>query len=86
MHCYSSGGSLGTATRMLSTERPCHMIQETDWDHLLRENDVDCSAINWHKKFKIMSVCMIQGSIYWGGGRGGKLPPQNVNLPPQTFS
>ena len=31
-----------------------------------------------------------QGSVLAGfyllGGEGGKLPPQNVNLPPQTFS
>ena len=40
------------------------MIEETDWDHLLRESDVDCSAINWHKKFmEIMSVCIPQQTL-----------------------
>ena len=40
------------------------MIEETDCDHLLHENDVDCSAINWHKKFmEIMSVCIPQQTL-----------------------
>ena len=40
------------------------MIEETDWDHLLHENDVDCSAINWHNKFmEIMSACIPQQTL-----------------------
>ena len=39
--------------------KACQMIEETDWDQLLHENDMDCSATNWHTKFmEIMSACI----------------------------
>ncbi len=42
------------------------MIEETDWDHLLHENDIDCSATNWHNKFmEIMSACIPQQTLRW---------------------
>ena len=40
------------------------MIEEADWDHLLHENDIDCSATNWHNKFmEIMSACIPQKTL-----------------------
>ena len=40
------------------------MIEETDWDHLLHENDVDYSATNWHNTFmEIMSACIPQQTL-----------------------
>ena len=39
--------------------KACQMIEETDWDQLLYENYIDCSATNWHTKFmEIMSACI----------------------------
>ena len=40
------------------------MIEETNWDHLLHENDIDYSATNWHNKFmEIMSACIPQQTL-----------------------
>ena len=40
------------------------MIDETDWDGLLHEEDVDRAAINWHNKFmEIMSTCIPHQSL-----------------------
>ena len=42
------------------------MIEETDWDQLLHENDIECSATNWHTKFmEIMSACIPQQTLRW---------------------
>ena len=44
--------------------KACQMINETDWDDLLHEDDVDCSATNWHNRFmEIMSACIPQQSL-----------------------
>ena len=40
------------------------LIQETDWDALLPEDDVDLAAANWNNKFMdIMSTCIPQQSL-----------------------
>ena len=44
--------------------KACQMINETDWDDFLHEDDVDCSATNWHNRFmEIMSACIPQQSL-----------------------
>ena len=40
------------------------MAEETDWDALLHEDDIDRSAINWHKRFmEIMIACIPRKSL-----------------------
>ena len=42
----------------------CHMIDETDWDSLLPEEDIDVAASNWHRKFMdIISTCIPQQTV-----------------------
>ena len=49
--------------------KACQMINETDWDDLLHEDDVDRSATNWHNRFmEIMSTCIPQQSLKRIGG------------------
>ena len=37
------------------------MIEETDWDHLFQNKNIDHSATSWHSRFmEIMSVCIPQ--------------------------
>ena len=44
--------------------KACQMIDETDWDGLLHNDDIDCSTINWHNRFmEIMSTCIPQQSL-----------------------
>ena len=44
--------------------KACQMIDETDWDDLLHEDDIDRSATNWHNRFmEIMSTCIPQQSL-----------------------
>ena len=44
--------------------KACQMAEETDWDALLHEDDIDRSAINWHKKFmEIMIACIPRKSL-----------------------
>ena len=40
------------------------MIDETNWDDLLCNDDVNCSATNWHNKFmEIISSCIPRKSL-----------------------
>ena len=40
------------------------MIDETDWDDLLHEDNIDRSATNWHNRLmEIMSICITQQSL-----------------------
>ena len=42
----------------------CQMIDETDWDSLLPEEDIDVAASNWHRKFMdIISTCIPQQTV-----------------------
>ena len=44
--------------------KACQMIDETDWDGLLHDDDIDRSTINWHNRFmEIMSTCIPQQSL-----------------------
>ena len=65
-----SGKQVCTAQRTIwryqdaDYRKACQLIEEADWDHLLRENDIDCSATNWHNKFmEIMSACIPQKTL-----------------------
>ena len=40
----------------------------------------------FRKVTKNSNLACEHAGFYLLGGAGGKLPPQNVNLPPQTFS
>ena len=40
------------------------MIDETNWDDLLCNDDVNCSATNWHNKLmEIISSCIARKSL-----------------------
>jgi len=40
------------------------MIDETDWESLLPEEDINLVATNWHNKFlDIMSACIPQQTL-----------------------
>ena len=40
------------------------LIDETDWDSLLPEEDIDVAASNWHRKFMdIISMCIPQQTV-----------------------
>ena len=42
----------------------CQMIDETDWESLLPEEDINLAATNWHNKFlDIMSACFPQQTL-----------------------
>ena len=44
--------------------KACQMAEETDWDTPLHEDDIDRSAINWHKRFmEIMIACISRKSL-----------------------
>ena len=44
--------------------KACQMIDETNWDDLLCNDDVNCSATNWHNKFmEIISSCIPRKSL-----------------------
>ena len=44
--------------------KACQMIDETNWDDLLCNDDVNCSATNWHNKFmEIISSCISRKSL-----------------------
>ena len=42
----------------------CQMIDETDWESLLPEEDINLAGTNWHNKFlDIMSACFPQQTL-----------------------
>jgi len=39
--------------------KACELIDDTDWDSLLLEDDINVSTLNWHRQFlEIMSECI----------------------------
>ena len=42
----------------------CQMFDDTDWDSLLPEEDIDTAATNWHRKFMdVISICIPQQTL-----------------------
>ena len=40
------------------------MFDDTDWDSLLPEEDIDTAATNWHRKFMdVISICIPQQTL-----------------------